>query len=119
MFNNVDKRQYDKLYPLNCGKHKSKGMYSVDFNWDHKYVYKSLLPPRSLKPSQFCPSKIATMKSAIATLALAASVSAFAPAPVTKSSTALNDVWDSYSELFFIALKNSVLLYLKINCLVL
>jgi hypothetical protein len=36
------------------------------------------------------------MKSAIATLALAASVSAFAPAPVTKSSTALNDVWDSY-----------------------
>ena len=42
------------------------------------------------------------MKSAIATLALAASVSAFAPAPVTKSSTALNDVWDSYSE-FFIA----------------
>lgn len=50
------------------------------------------------------------MKSAIATLALAASVSAFAPAPVTKSSTALNDVWDSYSE-FFIALKNSVLLF--------
>jgi len=44
------------------------------------------------------------MKSAIATLALAASVSAFAPAPVTKSSTALNDVWDSYSE-YFIARK--------------
>ena len=40
------------------------------------------------------------MKSAIATIALAASVSAFAPAPVTKSSTALNDVWDSYSEFF-------------------
>jgi len=31
------------------------------------------------------------MKTAIATLALAASASAFAPAPVTKSSTALNE----------------------------
>jgi hypothetical protein len=37
------------------------------------------------------------MKTAIATLALAASASAFAPAPVgTKSATQLNDVWDSY-----------------------
>jgi hypothetical protein len=61
---------------------------------------------RSPPPSLNCSScahhtlPITTMKSAIATLALAASVSAFAPAPVTKSSTALNDVWDSYSEFF-------------------
>jgi hypothetical protein len=36
------------------------------------------------------------MKSAAAILALAASASAFAPAPVSKQSTALNTVWDSY-----------------------
>ena len=36
-----------------------------------------------------------TMKSAAAILALAASASAFAPAPVSKQSTALNTVWDS------------------------
>lgn len=36
------------------------------------------------------------MKSIAAILALASTAAAFAPAPVTKSSTALNTVWDNY-----------------------
>ena len=36
-----------------------------------------------------------TMMKTATILALAASAQAFAPAPITKSSTALNDVWDN------------------------
>ena len=53
------------------------------------------------------------MKTAIATLALAASASAFAPAPVsTKSATQLNDVWDSYSEFLILAKCSTCVHYL-------
>lgn len=60
---------------------------------------------RSLYP--ICPPKVTklltqkhryrqtNMMKAASILALAASAQAFAPAPITKSSTALNDVWDN------------------------
>lgn len=83
----------------------TQGQYFRDFMGPRVRVQKLLFPShRRLSLLLLCSHHtlhLTTMKSAIATLALAASVSAFAPAPVTKSSTALNDVWDSYSELFF------------------
>ena len=46
------------------------------------------------------------MKSALSLLALASAASAFTTAPATKSSTALNSVWDDYSGGFNFAMKD-------------